>query len=91
MKTTIEIPDDLFRQAKAAAVARGMTLKQLITGAVEHELGQVIDKGDQEAASQRAMRFATEIERLAQDNASEWKSGKSAMQQLFEDRRARDY
>ena len=91
MKTTIEIPDDLFRQAKATALSRGMTLKQLITGAVEHELGQTMDKGDQESARQRAMRFVTEIGRLAQDNAADWKSTKSAMQQLFEDRSARNY
>lgn len=91
MKTTIEIPDDLFRQAKAAAVARGMTLKQLITGAVEHELGQITNKDDQETAHQRAARFSTEIRRLAQGNAADWNNDKSAMQQLFEDRRARDY
>lgn len=91
MKTTIEIPDDLFRQAKAAAVARGMTLKQLITGAVVHELGQAVDIDDQATARQRALRFAAEIGRLAQDNAADWKCGKSAMQQLFEDRSARNY
>lgn len=91
MKTTIEIPDDLFRQAKAAAVARGMTLKQLITGAVEHELGQAVDIDDLETARQRALRFAAEIGRLARDNAADWKCDKSAMQQLFEDRSARNY
>lgn len=91
MKTTIEIPDDLFRQAKAAALARGLTLKQLITGAVEHELGQTTNGDDQETAHQRAARFATEIRRLAQDNAADWNNDKSAMQQLFEDRSARNY
>ena len=29
MKTTIEIPDVMFRRAKALAAARGVTLKRL--------------------------------------------------------------
>ena len=38
MKTTIEIPDRLFRRAKATAAARGQTLKQLLTEALEEKL-----------------------------------------------------
>lgn len=38
MKTTIEIPDRLFRRAKATAAARGQTLKQLFTEALEEKL-----------------------------------------------------
>lgn len=38
MKTTIEIPDPLFRQAKVAAVKRGMTLKNLLVSALRNEL-----------------------------------------------------
>jgi hypothetical protein len=38
MKTTIEMPDDLFRTAKSVAAIRGQTLKQLITTAIEREL-----------------------------------------------------
>jgi hypothetical protein len=30
MKTTIEIPDDLFRQAKAQAALQGMRLRELV-------------------------------------------------------------
>ena len=30
MKTTVDLPDDLYRQAKAAAARRGSTLKELI-------------------------------------------------------------
>lgn len=30
MKTTIEVPDDLYRRAKAEAALRGGTLKELI-------------------------------------------------------------
>lgn len=38
MKTTIELPDAMFRQAKALAAARGVTLRQLFTEALEEEI-----------------------------------------------------
>lgn len=38
MKTTLEIPDTLFRQAKAAAAAQGQTLKQLVNEALREKL-----------------------------------------------------
>ena len=38
MKTTIELPDVMFRQAKALAAARGVTLKRFFTEALEAQL-----------------------------------------------------
>ena len=38
MKTTFEIPDLLFRKAKAKAAERGQTLKQLVTEALQEKL-----------------------------------------------------
>lgn len=38
MKTTIEFPDVMFRQAKALAAARGVTLKRFFTEALEAQL-----------------------------------------------------
>lgn len=38
MKTTLELPDDLFVEAKAAAARRRITLKTLFTRALEREL-----------------------------------------------------
>jgi hypothetical protein len=38
VKTTIEIPDLLFRRAKSKAAERGQTLKQLVTEALEEKL-----------------------------------------------------
>jgi len=38
MKTTLEIPDLLFRQAKSAAAERGISLRQLVTEAVQEKL-----------------------------------------------------
>ena len=38
MKTTLEIPDPLFRKAKSKAAERGQTLKQLVTEALQDKL-----------------------------------------------------
>ena len=39
MKTTLEIPDPVFRKAKARAAERGIPLRQFVTEAVEEKLG----------------------------------------------------
>jgi len=39
MKTTIEIPDPLYKQAKIRAVERGQTLKALVLTSLKRELG----------------------------------------------------
>jgi hypothetical protein len=39
MKTTLEIPDALFRRAKSAAAQRGIPLKDLVSEALVEKLG----------------------------------------------------
>lgn len=39
MKATLEIPDPVFRRAKARAAERGIPLRQFVTEAVEEKLG----------------------------------------------------
>jgi hypothetical protein len=38
MKTTIEIPDPLFRKAKATAAERSQSLKEFVTEALQEKL-----------------------------------------------------
>lgn len=38
MKTTIDIPDDLYKKAKIRAIERGLTLKQVVLTSLEREL-----------------------------------------------------
>ena len=38
MRTTLDLPDALSRQAKIAAVQRGMTFRSLVSQALEREL-----------------------------------------------------
>lgn len=40
MKTTVEIPDALFRRVKATAAERGQSLKEFITEALHSHLGR---------------------------------------------------
>lgn len=38
MRTTIDLPDDVLRRAKIAAVERGSTLRELVIDALQNEL-----------------------------------------------------
>lgn len=49
MKTTVEIPDDLFRQAKAQAALRGIRLRDL----VEYGLRLAVETPQMPASDQR--------------------------------------
>lgn len=49
MKTTIDVRDDLYRRAKAAAAMRGETVKDFITSAIA-------DRLEREAAQQASGR-----------------------------------
>jgi hypothetical protein len=40
MRTTLELPDELFRQVKATAAIKGTTIKELLTQYVETGLRQ---------------------------------------------------
>ena len=56
MKTTLEIPDPLFRRAKSAAAERGIPLRALVTEALADKLrtpgsrGQTLDEVVRQAA-----------------------------------------
>jgi hypothetical protein len=43
MKTTLEIPDNLFRQAKAAAARQGIPFRELVTEAIASKLSRGTD------------------------------------------------
>ncbi len=45
MKTTLEIPDLLFRRAKSVAAQRGIPLRQFVTEAVQDKLSSASSPG----------------------------------------------
>jgi hypothetical protein len=46
MKTTLEIPDVIFRRAKSAAAERGIPLRQFVTEAVQEKLAGNLKTGE---------------------------------------------
>jgi hypothetical protein len=46
MRTTIDLPDDLFRRAKATAALRGVKLKELFTSIIERGLMTAPEVGE---------------------------------------------
>lgn len=67
MKTTIEIPDPLFRRAKSKAAERGQTLKQLVTEALQEKLAA--DTGRARAGEPEWMRGFGKLRRLRRETA----------------------
>jgi hypothetical protein len=47
MKTTLELPDELFRSAKARAAQEGVSLKEYVASALRDKLGQTTGHPDE--------------------------------------------
>ena len=62
MKTTLELPDPLFRKAKATAAERGQSLKQFVTEALRDKL--VLDRGRARASEPEWMQGFGKLRRL---------------------------
>lgn len=86
MKTTIEMPDDLFRKAKAVAALRGQSMKDLITQLLMREIGAPLAP-TAKARKKAADAFSQELEVLASQVGKEWKTGLSAADAVREQRR----
>ena len=67
MRTTLDIPDVVFKKAKLKAVHEGVTLKVVVTRALERE---VADAGPNlEAQKKRAGRLFATLDRAANETA----------------------
>ena len=66
MKTTVEIPDPLFRKAKAKAAERGQTLKEFMTEALQDKLAK---PGNAGGAEPEWMRGFGKLRRLRKETA----------------------
>jgi hypothetical protein len=87
MKTTIEIPDPLYREAKIRAVETGQTLKHLVLTALKRELrGDVAEEPQGTYWSGRSLRPGYKAA-LAQ---GAFTGGTDSTVAVSEDRDARD-
>ena len=68
MKTTVELPDAAFRQAKALAAGRGITLKQFLTEALDEKLRRGVTTTDGAATEPAWMAGFGELSDLALEN-----------------------
>lgn len=64
MKTTIEIPDPLFRKAKSKAAEQGQTLKDFVTEAIQDKLAR---KAGSPSPEPMWMQGFGKLKRLAQE------------------------
>ncbi|MEQ1806719.1 MAG: hypothetical protein ABL900_15190 [Burkholderiaceae bacterium] len=67
MKTTLELPDPLFRKAKATAAERGQSLKEFFTAALRDKLAA--DSGPTLAAEPAWMQGFGKLKRLRKETA----------------------
>jgi hypothetical protein len=65
MKTTVELPDSLFRKAKSRAAELGQTLKQFITEAIQEKLAA---RSKSSLSDPQWMRGFAKLRRLHREN-----------------------
>lgn len=88
MKTTIEMPDDLFRRAKAAAALQGLSMKDWLTDVLRREVGQS-PSGDvpHQTREQAAEYVIQTLDQLAADISANWQGPQDAVTAIREQRR----
>ena len=77
MKTTLEIPDAIFRRAKSKAAERGIPLRQFVTEAVEEKLKALPAPGQQPW-----MKHLGKLKHLRKENAQIDKAIEEAFEQI---------
>ena len=85
MKTTVEIPDHLFRKAKSEAALRGVKLKDVIISGLKKEL-QEISPGDSEEGDKTQI-WLKNLNQLGRKIKKHSKTKKTLVEILLEDRR----
>ena len=86
MKTTIEMPDDLFRRAKAVAALHGLSMKDWLTDVLRREVGAG-DTAQQGDRRQEIEAFNRELDRLSKKISAAWQGPQDAVAAIREQRR----
>lgn len=61
MKTTMDIPDDLYRQAKTRAAAQNRRVRDLVTEGLEAVLAQAVSVTERSESSEQVLLALEEI------------------------------
>jgi len=86
MKTTIEMPDDLFRRAKAVAALHGLSMKNWLTEVLRREVGAG-DTAPQGDRRQEIEAFNRELDQLSKKISAAWQGPQDAVAAIREQRR----
>ncbi len=88
MKTTVEMPDDLFRRAKAAAALQGLSMKDWLTNLLRREVGNAAPApSSMQNTEKEADAFLNELNQLAADITANWQGPQDAVAAIREQRR----
>ena len=87
MKTTIDIPEPLYKKAKFRAIEQGVTLKQIMLTSLEQTLGQPANATAVQSFAQRR-RLRPRFQQLRQTGALA--GGVDSTLSVSEDRSARE-
>lgn len=90
MKTTIDIPEPLYKKAKIHAVERGQTLKQIVLASLERELAPRPDQPATDSSPWANRKLLPEFARLQTAGAFRPRPGDRDITELIsEDREDR--
>jgi hypothetical protein len=87
MKTTLELPDDLYRQAKAIAVLKGQTMKEWLTNLLRREIEAPPPPETHENRKQEIEAFNRELDRVTKLVSQHWQGEPDAVAAIREQRR----
>ncbi len=87
MRTTVDLPDDLFRQAKAKAAIEGISLRDLIEAGVRHILAEHSESSDEARRQAWLARLDVLFAATDQQNANkESSAGPFSRDEIYADR-----
>ncbi len=90
MKTTIDIPEPLYKQAKIRAIETGQTLKHLVLTSLSQEMKQVAPASEEAESVWERRRLLPEYEKARKAGAFRPARGARDITELIaEDRNAR--
>lgn len=86
MRTTIDIPDPIYKQAKIRAIESGLTLRELILHALERAFESPVSAPAPPAASRWASRkLRPEFQRLTEQDALKLSPGGRSIDDILAD------
>ncbi len=88
MKTTIDIPENLYKRAKIRAVGTGRTLKDLVLTSLEKELAPISSDSSPGKTFMERRKLRPEFKRLIESGALGCGTGSTII--LSEDRTSRE-